>query len=79
MNEAPKTIHEVTDTYNPRDVYNVDETALFWKRSPERSLATSQEPGLKMLKSRVTIAVCGNADGSDKVQHDILHLWNVQS
>jgi hypothetical protein len=74
MNEALKTIRKVTGTYDPRDVYNLDETALDWKRSPERSLATRQEPELKMLKRLVTIAVCGNTDGSDKVQHDILHL-----
>jgi NAD(P)H-flavin reductase len=68
MDKELKVVRQVTGTYHPCDVYNRDETALFWKRSPERSLATSSEPGHKALKSHVTIAVCGNGDGSDKVR-----------
>ncbi len=34
---------------------------------PERSLATRAELGLMAEKSLITIAVCGTADGSDKV------------
>jgi hypothetical protein len=68
MDDELRAIRKVIGKYHPRDVYSLDETALFCTRSPKRSLATSSKPGLKVLKSRVTIAVCGEADGSDKVR-----------
>ncbi len=45
-----------------------DETALFWKMTPERTLATEAAPGVKVEKARVTLAICSNATGSDKVR-----------
>jgi hypothetical protein len=63
---------KITALYKKRDTYNIDETALFWKKTTEQSLATTSAPGLKVQKSRVTLAVCGNADGSDKVRETIL-------
>jgi hypothetical protein len=75
MEDELKAIREITRQYSPRDTYNADETALFCRRSPMRSLATASEPGQKVQKSRITIAVCGNADGSDKVS--ISYLFRV--
>jgi hypothetical protein len=54
--------------YNKQDIYNLDETALFWKMMPERSLATESASGVKVQKSCITLAVCGDADRSDKVR-----------
>ncbi len=67
MEQDLEKLHVITAKFQKRDIYNLDETALFWKKSPERSLATMSAPGLKIQKNRVTITVCGNADGSDKV------------
>jgi hypothetical protein len=54
--------------YSPRDVYNIDETGLFYRMPPSRSLTTGPQHGTKQYKDRVTIAFCCNADGSDKLK-----------
>ena len=53
--------------YHPRDIFNIDETGLFWKLQPDRSLATKQTSGGKKSKDRITIALCANGDGSEKL------------
>jgi hypothetical protein len=68
MNE----IRAVTDRYDLRDIYNMDETGLYWKLMPDKTLATEQLSGLKKDKSRVTIAVTANGDGTDRVP-----LWII--
>ena len=52
--------------YPPNRVYNMDETAKQYNMRPTRTLATSKVAGFKQSKERLTIAVCANADGSDK-------------
>jgi hypothetical protein len=54
--------------YSPRDVYNADETGLFWRLLPDKTMAFKGEScsGGKKSKERVTAMVCANADGSDK-------------
>ena len=64
---------ELSDTrvdikeYELRDIYNMDESALFWKMMPDATLADQQLPGGKIEKARVTINLCCNADGSKKL------------
>lgn len=53
----------------PEQVYNADETALYWRCTPKRTLATEDEEaptGLKASKDRVTILGCSNAAGTHK-------------
>ena len=57
----------VLKDYQPRDVYNMDETGLFYQMLPDRSLTTGEySRGTKKAKARISLAVCSNADGSDK-------------
>lgn len=49
------------------DQYNCDETGLYYKRVPDRTLATSQIAGLKVDKARLSIHHCTNASGSHKL------------
>ncbi len=43
--EAEKhKLRELTQRYHTCDTYNMDETALFYKATPERTLATSAMP-----------------------------------
>ena len=51
--------------YGPRDTFNMDETSLFWKLTPDRTLAGS---GGKKAKDRITLALIVNGDGSDKLK-----------
>ena len=56
------------DRYKDDDVYNVDETGLFWKLLPDRTFALKGETcaGVKISRERVTIMLCCNMTGTDK-------------
>uniref|UniRef100_K7FQ19 HTH CENPB-type domain-containing protein n=1 Tax=Pelodiscus sinensis TaxID=13735 RepID=K7FQ19_PELSI len=52
--------------YKPEQVFNMDETGLFWKRMPSRTFLFKEDAkasGFKAFKDRVTIVMCGNAAG----------------
>ena len=56
--------------YNFDNVYNADETGLYHKSLPSKTLAFFDEKspsGLKENKERVTIMNCPNATGSHKI------------
>ena len=56
-------------------VYNCDETGLFWKALPTKTLASRKEskaPGYKVRKERVTILACANATGEHKLRLTIV-------
>ena len=65
-------IRKTLDEYALNDIYNMDETGLFYRMQADNSLATRQLEGRKQNKERITIAICCNADGSDK-----LLLWVI--
>jgi hypothetical protein len=52
--------------YELRDILNIDETGLNWKRTPNRTLATKSYSGTKKSKDCITIALTSNANGSEK-------------
>lgn len=50
-------------------IYNADETSLFWKCLPQYSLASGREhsmEGYKESKERLTALLCANAAGTHK-------------
>ncbi|XP_054725487.1 jerky protein homolog-like [Anastrepha obliqua] len=52
-------------------LYNADESGLFWKILPEKSYVSSAEktaPGVKTEKQRVTFLCCANASGNHKLK-----------
>nr|XP_020671309.1 tigger transposable element-derived protein 1-like [Pogona vitticeps] len=59
-----------TEGYLPEQVFNCDETCLFWKRMPNRTFLTQEEsklPGHKPMKDRLTL-FCANASGDLKIK-----------
>lgn len=58
--------------YPPEDQYNCDETGLFWKAIPERSLSRVLIAGTKKEKSRISLHFCVNATGTHKVKPRII-------
>ncbi|GMF26654.1 unnamed protein product [Phytophthora fragariaefolia] len=69
---SPKVVHEglqslqkVTDLYSPSDVYNMDETGLCYAMTPVRSICSKNMRGVKKNKTRITLALTSNTDGSD--------------
>lgn len=73
--EIMTKIRETTQSYNPEDTFNMDETGYFWKMLPDRSPSTEYEGGQKAEKAektRVTAALACNASGSRK-----LPIWFI--
>lgn len=63
INELPKHLEQ----YEPRDIYNADETGLFYKCLPNGTLTLKGESchGGKGSKERISVLFCVNSDGSD--------------
>uniref|UniRef100_F7ASD9 Tigger transposable element derived 7 n=2 Tax=Monodelphis domestica TaxID=13616 RepID=F7ASD9_MONDO len=56
-------------------VYNEDETDLFWKSMPENIQANKKDicmPGRKINKERLSALLCTNADGTHKLKSVII-------
>ena len=62
------TLPTLLADYSADDIYNADETGLFWKLIPNRSMVTGDDDcrGLKKSKDRVTVLPCANMSGTDK-------------
>ncbi|UYV62923.1 hypothetical protein LAZ67_2002512 [Cordylochernes scorpioides] len=62
-------LRELIKDKDARDVFNVDETGLFFKCTPDKTLAFKHEKchGGKLSKERVTLLVGANMDGSEKL------------
>lgn len=54
--------------YRPCDVFNADETGLFWRMLPDKTMAFRGQAchGTKTSKDRITVLTCANMDGSCK-------------
>ena len=52
--------------YDVEDVYNMDETGLFYNLAPDKTLARRQIEGMKKDKTRLKVALTANATGSDR-------------
>ena len=57
------------------DIYNCDETALFWQLEPSKTLAQCPVIGTKKSKNRVTILLTCNATGKDKLKPLFIHKY----
>ncbi|UYV66728.1 CENPBD1 [Cordylochernes scorpioides] len=72
--ELKTLIHE--GGYDSKQVFNVDETGLFWKRLPDRTFTSKTEksaPGFKTSKDRLTLLLGGNANGDFKFKPFLIY------
>ncbi|POM58282.1 Tigger transposable element-derived protein 6 [Phytophthora palmivora] len=68
-------MQKLTDMYALRDIYNTDETSFSYHQESPRTLSKrSKVQGRKADKTRITLAVATNADGSDKLPN-LLFRW----
>lgn len=65
-------IRTICDQYEPSEIYNMDETGLFWRQMPNGGLSHGKIAGKKKDKTRISLVVTTNADGSDR-----LPLWLI--
>ncbi|EUC66190.1 tigger transposable element-derived protein, partial [Rhizoctonia solani AG-3 Rhs1AP] len=68
LNRCTETarLQQILQGYEPSEVYNFDETAHFFRQPPKHALGFEQMSGLKDDKTRMSLGLCSNADGSDK-------------
>jgi hypothetical protein len=69
---ALEELYEIISNYKPENVYNMDETGLFFRLLPRYSLLMPEEDlsttrGKKKSKDRLSLIVCANATGSHKI------------
>ncbi|GBN35364.1 hypothetical protein AVEN_225762-1 [Araneus ventricosus] len=59
---------DIIRNYDEKDIFNADETGLFYKLTPNQTLKFQGENcvGGKLSKVRITILVCANMNGSEK-------------
>lgn len=67
-----EAIREKINQFSMKDVFNLDETGLFYRLQADHSLATKQLEGRKQDKERLTVVICCNEDGSEKIP-----LWII--
>ena len=47
--EARRKLKEIISQFDPADVYNADETGLFFRMSPNQTLAKRRNAGKKLV------------------------------
>jgi len=80
-------IRKILDKYSLDDIYNLDETALFYQLPPNKTIASKKTKleGSKLSKKRLSVAFCVNASGKNpekpivighnKKPHDFPNNW----
>ena len=74
----PNTLAKIIDDghYNSDQVFNMDETGLFWKKMPSRTYITMSQKfakGYKVAKERITLLMCSNASGDFCLKPLVVH------
>ncbi|XP_074322991.1 CENP-B homolog protein 2-like [Apium graveolens] len=73
MEKKLESIREKINQFPMKDVFNMDETGLFYRLQADHSLSTKQLEGRKQDKERLTVVICCNEDGSEKIP-----LWIIE-
>ena len=81
--ELPETLQETTEegAYLSEQVFNVDETGLFWKRMPDGSYISKEGklmPGYKAAKDRLTLLFGGNPSCDTKLNSLLFIIQRTQ-
>ena len=66
VNAGRQNLQKILESYAADDIYNIDETGLFFRLGPNSTLATQKTHGMKKSKERLTVALAANASGTDK-------------
>jgi hypothetical protein len=69
VNEWKTNLIEKYSNYEPKNVWNIYETGLFWRLIQNKTYSTPEESkkGFKKSKDRVTVLFLVNADGSERL------------
>jgi len=70
-----ENLRQTLKDYSPEDIFNCDETGLFWKMKPSRTISNGQVSGTKQSKDRVTVLLTCNATGTEKLAPLFIHKY----
>ncbi|KAF7685383.1 Tigger transposable element-derived protein 6, partial [Cucumispora dikerogammari] len=60
-------IKTLIERYGKENIYNMDETGIFYKTIPSKSVCNKSRKGFKNFKDRVSIMLCCNMNGKDRL------------
>ncbi|MDW3631436.1 MAG: hypothetical protein QOK71_08365 [Nitrososphaeraceae archaeon] len=69
--------NSITNQYQLCDIFNADETGLFWQLEPSKVLSTGPVSGRKKSKERVTVLLTCNASGTEKLKPLFIHKYKT--
>ena len=74
----PSVAQEIVNEggYDPEQIFNCDETGVYWKKSPKGTYAPKglrQAPGTKMAKDRFSVLLTTNVTGECKMKPAIIY------
>lgn len=72
VQEHMEELRQLASHYDAEDIYNVDQTGLYWRRLASSGLSSTVRGGAKLDKRRISAGLCCNATGTDRFQ-----LWLV--
>ena len=70
-----ENLRETLKEYDPENIFNCDETGLFWKMKPSRTISNGPVSGTKQSKDRVTVLLTCNVTGSEKLCPLFIHKY----
>ncbi len=68
-------LHETIKNFSPENVFNCDETGLFWKMKPSRTISNGPVSGTKQSKECVTVLLTCNSTESEKLCPLFIHKY----
>lgn len=75
IEEMRESLRQVLRSYSPEDIFNCDETGLFWKMKPCRTISNGPVSGTKQSKDRITVLLTCNATGTEKLAPLFIHKY----
>ncbi|GES96528.1 tigger transposable element-derived protein 6-like [Rhizophagus clarus] len=75
LDEERNKLREILKNYDLNDVFNCDETGLYWDLEPSKTLAQGPLAGKKKSKKRVTLLFTCNATGTEKMKPLFIHAY----
>lgn len=61
-----RAIRTLCGEYPEDNIFNIDETGLYWRQTPSAGLSAENRPGIKKDKSRILVACYTNFTGTDR-------------
>ncbi|GBC31947.2 tigger transposable element-derived protein 6-like [Rhizophagus irregularis DAOM 181602=DAOM 197198] len=77
LNTMHENLRQILKNYDPNDIFNCDETGLFWKIRPNHTISNGPVAGTKQSKDRITDLFTCNA--LMQLGLKINYYWNSKS